>query len=261
MKSRTTGSLTLFALAAVGTTVVLCFRPVVSEAVYPVERAIRCFRLDVVSRVQGLFRASAAQAENFRLRREVAASAMLRGDMERLEVENARLRRALDYVARANENWLAAGVLSTGGGAASVRDVIRVDKGALAGVRKGAVVAVPEGLVGRVTSVSPHAAEVTLVTDPLVRVACEIEVNGAAVGSGILSGGSVDVLVLQHVRKPFAAVPHAQVVTSGRGGVFPRGLAVGLLASVTNDVRGLRGEVVPRVDFTRLEDVFIRRAK
>ena len=261
MKSRTTGSLILLALAAVGTTVLLCFRSSVAEAVYPVERAFCVFRQEVCSRVRGVFNAAAEGAENVRLRRDVAALSMLRGDVERLEVENARLRRALDYTARADEKWLPAGVLSAGGGAAAVRDTIRVDKGSLAGVRTGAVVAVPEGLVGRVTAVSPHTAEVTLVTDPLVKVACEIEVNGSTVGSGILSGGSADVLVLQHVRKTSAALSHAQVITSGRGGVFPRGLAVGRLQSVTNDVRGLRGEVLPQVDFARLEDVFIRREK
>ena len=92
MKARTTGTYLLLALAAIGTVVLLAFRGVCSEAVYPVENASLAFRTRVWTRIAGLFRASSAQAENVRLRREVASLALARGDVERLEAENARLR-------------------------------------------------------------------------------------------------------------------------------------------------------------------------
>ena len=148
MKARTTGTYLLLALAAIGTVVLLAFRGVCSEAVYPVENASLAFRTRVWTRIVGLFRASSAQAENVRLRREVASLALARGDVERLEAENARLRRALGYVERQPGDWVAAAVLSSGGAAAGSPNVIRVGKGALAGVRDGAVVAAAEGLVG-----------------------------------------------------------------------------------------------------------------
>lgn len=222
-----------------------------SEVVYPVERlawlVVRPFRV---------YRSAVA---NDRLRREVRLLATVRGDLERLQAENARLRRALDFKARHPQTWLAAEVLSRGGGAAAVRDAICVDKGILDGVTKGAVVAVPEGLVGRVADVSPHTAEISLLTDPSVKVACEIEAGGGGRIRGILSGGGSDGLLLRHLDRAVRAGPHPRVVTSGLGGVFPRGFEVGTLGMVTNGVHGVEGEVLPCVDYSTLEDVFIRR--
>ena len=257
MKSERTVSITVLVVAALGTAVLVGWRSLAVETAYPLENAACAIRRGLFPRIAGLFYGSAAEAENVRLRRELASLAVLRGDVERLETENARLRRALDYAARAPETWTAARVLSSDGGAASVRNSVRVDKGSLAGVCAGAVVVVPEGLVGRVTSVSPHAAEVTLLTDPTVKVACET----AAGGHGILSGGSEDLLLLRLMRGLGGSSLRSKVFTSGRGGVFPRGLEVGTLQFVTNGVRGVEGEVLPFVDFSTLEDVFIRRAK
>ena len=262
MKTRHGGSYIAIALAAVVAAVLVCWRPAAVEAVYPAERAKRAFSHVVWSRIVGLFRGAEARAENLRLKREVASLALLRGDLERLEAENERLRRVLGYVSKDPGRWIAAGVLSSGGGAAGVGDRIRVDKGSLAGVVDGAVVVVPEGLVGRVTSVTPHTSDVTLVTDGSVKAACEVETGSGAL-HGILSGGGEDMLVLRHLSGGVEAPPRARVLTSGRGGVFPRGIEVGTLLGTRRDPDGLalEGEVLPSVDYSALEDVFIRCAK
>ena len=248
-------------VAVIGAAVLVSSRSAAVEAAYPVEHAAQVFRDQVWSRVVGVFRGSSAAAENLRLRRENDALKVLRGTVERLEVENARLRRVLEYSAREQEAWIPAGVLSEGGGAAGFGDRIRVDKGELAGVRAGAVVVVPEGLVGRVASVTPHTAEVTLVTDPALKVACEVATGDSRSLGGILSGGSEDGLILRHLTGTGKALPRARVFTSGRGGVFPRGIEVGTLLNMTNGVRGVVGDVLPQVAYSTLEDVFIRREK
>mgnify|MGYP003320464965 CR=1 FL=1 len=258
MKAGRFGILVAGALAVGILILSVFFSSVAGEVVYPVERAASLFRRSVWSRVKGVFDASSCAAENVRLKREVAALSLLRGDCERLGVENARLRRALDYRARFPGVWEPAAVLSSGGGAAAVRHSIRVDRGSLSGVREGAVVVVPEGLVGRVSTVSPHTAEVALLTDPSVRVSCTVESSDGA-AHGILSGGGADSLLLGHLRDAGALRPRSRVVTSGLGGVFPGGIEIGTLLLVTNGVRGVEGEVLPRVDYSTLEDVFIRR--
>jgi len=262
VRSRKSGSLAIFALAAIGTAVLTGSRVIAVEAAYPVEHAGRCFSQKVWARVTGFFRASAANAENVRLRREVASLAMLRGDVERLESENARLRRALDYVAKAPEVWVAAGVLSRGGGAVSTRKSIRVDKGSLAGVKEGAIVLVPEGLVGRVVAVTPHTSEVLLVTDSSLKVACEVESPTGRM-SGVLAGGDDDKLRLRYLMGAGETAARSRVLTSGRGGVFPRGIEIGTLLGIRNGSEGLsrEGEVLPHVEYSTLEDVFIRREK
>ena len=255
MKSRRVGIFSACALI-VGALVLMVFRwPVASEVVYPVKRLVKLVVRPTRTCLEGLFSRVSVAAENNRLRREVGALSVFRGDLERLRIENARLRKALDYKSSQPKTWIAAEVLSRGDGVAAVRDAICVDKGLLDGVRVGAIVVVPEGLVGRVTDVSPHTAEIALLTDSSVKVSCEI----AGSVHGILSGGEPDGLQIRHLDHVERVEPHSRVVTSGLGGVFPRGLAVGSLNLVTNEVGEIGAEVLPCVDYLTLEDVFIRR--
>ena len=243
MKSKRIGIVSAGALI-VGALALMVLRwPLASEAVYPVERFVRLL------------------TRPGRTHDETQALSLLRGDLERLQAENARLRKELGYRERQPEAWIAAEVLASAGGASAVRHAIRVDRGRLDGVKAGAVVVVPDGLVGRVTDVSPHTAEVALLTDPSVKVACEIEAGAGGRARGILCGGEPDGLQIRYLEHADRAGPHARVMTSGLGGVFPRGLGIGTLHLVTNDVRGVEGEVLPSVDYLTLEDVFIRRGQ
>ena len=196
------------------------------------------------------------------LRREVAALALARDDVARLEAENARLRRVLEYRDQNPETWLVAEVLAAGG-ALGPRRTMRVGKGSLAGVREGAVVVVPEGLVGRVESVTPHTSEIRLVTDPSVGVGCEVALPGGGNLRGTLAGGTGERLALKHILSAAEVPPRSPVYTSGLGGVYPKGIAVGTLLEVRNDSDSPRreGEVLPAVDFATLRDVFIRRER
>jgi len=262
-KSKTTGVYLAVALSAAAVAA-LIFLPAVSvEAVYPAERAKRAFSDRVWSRVVGFFRGAAANAENVRLKREISALALLAGDVDRLEIENARLRRALGYSARVAENWLSAPVLSRGGGSAAVHRTIRVGRGTLDGVSEGGIVVAPEGLVGRVSSVTAHTAEVRLLSDPTMMVHCEVESTSALRMRGVLVG-SDDVFTLKYLTGSKIAQAHSRVLTSGKGGVFPKGLMVGYFSEVVSD-RNETGQpealVRPAVDFDLLEDVFIRRAQ
>lgn len=253
MKGPSTGAWVMIALGTVLALGFLLSRSTAMELAYPVEHAKLFAERSLAARVRGLFHAAQAEAENDRLKRENASLALLRADIDRLEAENARLRRTLGYTARNPETWIAAGVLSVRGGAAGAHETIRVDKGSWAGIKDGAIVTVPNGLVGRVTAVSPHTAEVTLLYDPSIRVACELETGEANPPRGILSGGSDELLILRHLVRAENVPPRSRVVTSGLGGIFPRGLEVGTYLS--------DGEVMPSVDFSKLEDVFIRREK
>lgn len=250
-------------LAAAVTLLFVCCRSFAVEAVYPLSRAGRFLRVEVIDRVVACFRGAALTAENSRLRQELAALTMLRGDNQRLEAENARLREVLGYVERTRGVWRAASVLSEQGGAAGVRHSLRIDRGSLDGIREGAAVAVSEGLVGRVGEVSPHTAEVLLLTDRSVRVACVVETGEGVRATGILSGGSEEKLELKRWSGAEELPPRARVLTSGQGGVFPKGIEVGTLLAVRKDEqdRVREGEVLPQVDFSSLEDVFIRCEK
>lgn len=225
-----------------------------AEIVYPAGRVKVFVTHRLWPCLTGIFRGAIIEAENQQLRQELNELKMIRTTHARVEAENARLRHALDYAVREPEKWISAEITSFGGSAAGVYDVIRINKGSLAGISEGAIVVVPEGLVGRVKAVTPHTAEIRLITDISQKVACTIG-SGA---SGILSGGGKGQLVLRHLLNAKTLRPHTPVVTSGLGGVFPAGLVVGDLQIVITGAHGLEGIVQPAVDFSSLERVFVR---
>lgn len=262
MRTNKTAVITALALAIVGSVVLAVFREASIEGVYPVERAKCLFTRHIWARVKGAFNGVVYARENAQLKREIAALSMTLGDNERLEAENAHLREVLAYAQREPGKWIAAPILSEGGASAGARKTIRVGKGSLAGVAKDQIVRVPEGLVGRVESVTPHTAQILLITDPSLKVSCVIE-GAASRVLGILSGGTEEMLVLSHMTAGASIPPRARVLTSGLGGVFPAGITVGTFLSdkYSSDevMPSMRtGEVQPAVDFAALEDVFIR---
>lgn len=239
--------------------VFVAFRSAAAEAAYPVERAKRTFVDKVWSRLKGMHRAAETAAENVRLKREVASLAMAMDDCSRLEEENARLRAALGYATSSRSRWMVAGVISLGGGAGSARSTLRLDKGTLAGVKKGMIACVPEGLLGRVVKATPHTAEVLLLCDRSIMVSCAVEDANGRVCNGILSGGTADALVMRHFTARSEIPVGSKVFTSGLGGVFPGRLAVGTVVRVDKDANGhtKAALVRPAVDFRSVEDAFV----
>ena len=231
-----------------------------------------------VAWLKAVCRPAQTASENQRLRTEAAALRMLETERNALAEENQRLRKLLAYSAAATNRWICAPVLSRDG-AGGVRGLMRVGRGSADGVKTNATVAVPGGLVGRVEQVSRSTADVRLLTDPSVKVACEIHTGDPSLGAvhGILEGGGthiahartglsilylVNPLRMRHMKRRPALPPNAKIITSGLGGVFPRGLTVGyLVEGCEEDETQLEreGAVMPAVDFQSLEDVFIRR--
>lgn len=244
------------------------------EALYPYEKAKVWAERTVWVRVNALFSRVDHASRNAMLERDVARLQIAFAEVEALEAEVARLRALLDFTPPVDSRWLVAPVLSRGGTLA-VWQSLRLAKGTLHGVRKGDPVVVPDGVVGRVTEVSPHTCEVMLVTDPNSRVACELETPGEGIGvvRGILYGGGavpaaqpqltllyvVEPLRLRYLAREFEPAPRTRVVTSGLGQTFPRGLTVGYLLESRLEPNGLSrvAQVMPSVDLAALDEVFV----
>jgi len=261
VKNSTVGTYVIIAAAAAVLVVVFFFRSAAVEAVYPMERTVRYLKTAVWPCVRGVFTGPAQAAENARLRREVAVLSMMTGEVERLERENASLRRSLGYSERHGEQWIVGPVIADHAGGVGSGHVIRVGRGSADGVVEGAIVMRPEGLVGQVYGVTAHTCEVGLVTDPELKVSCSVLLEPNRQASGILAGGDRRRLALTHISGMSLDSPQARVVTSGRGGVFPRGLDVGVLVRASGGTGEWSGEVRPAVAFDELEDVFISRER
>lgn len=146
-----------------------------------------------------------------------------------LEAENARLRGLLG-LQQANATRLTAPVIARE--PAGWWQSLLIGRGSLQGVKEGAAVLAPGGLIGLVTSVTPTSARVTLLTDPSSRVGVWV---GRTRHHGLLSGIGSDRPVIRFLEKDPGVVAGDVVTTSPASTLVPPDLPVGVVQSV--DVR------------------------
>jgi rod shape-determining protein MreC len=119
------------------------------------------------------------------------------------------------------------------------------------------------GVVGRVVALGPHAAKVQLLLDRDSGVGVRVErsrVSGVVAGQvGFADTGTYD-LVMRYVPLAADVVVGDVVVTSGQDQMFPKGLLVGHVSSVSRST-GLFKDVIvtPSAGFERLEQVMVVR--
>jgi rod shape-determining protein MreC len=144
-----------------------------------------------------------------------------------LESENDRLRKLIGLGSRIRTGFVPAEALHGRG----VRDetTVILSAGSRAGVQRMSPVIAPEGLVGFVDQVDPTMSHALLWTHPDFRVSA-MSPDGTAFGIAQAHLTSATGGYLMELRGvPFRATlkPGALIVSSGWGGVWPRGIPVG----------------------------------
>jgi len=133
---------------------------------------------------------------------------------------------------------------------------VMIDKGERDGVKKGMAVISPRGVIGQVLKIAPHYATVLLITDYNSAVDCVVERSRA---KAIVEGKGENRCQLKYLLRAEEVAVGDVVITSGLGGNFPKGLMVGEVKKVDKKGHGVfqYAELVPSVDMTRLEEVFV----
>lgn len=133
---------------------------------------------------------------------------------------------------------------------------VLMDRGASDGVRSGMPIVTETGVVGLVTATSPHAGRGMLLLDAQSAVDALIQRSRAR---GIVRGDGADRLHFEFFVRGDDVQVGDVVITSGFGGVYPKGLRLGEIVEVEAAGERLqqRALVRPAVDFGRLEQVFV----
>ncbi|MGB7768418.1 MAG: rod shape-determining protein MreC [Verrucomicrobiia bacterium] len=105
---------------------------------------------------------------------------------------------------------------------------VQIDLGKRDGIVENQPVLTPEGLVGRVSSVGLTRSQVVLLGDPNCRVSALVENPAHDIGI-ITASGPLDssLMDLTYLSGNADLKPGQNVVTSGEGGIFPRGILIG----------------------------------
>jgi len=137
---------------------------------------------------------------------------------------------------------------------------VQIDLGSRDGIRENLPVLTTDGLVGRVASVSYTHAQVVLLSDPNCKVSAIVE--NPAHDMGIISpGGPLDnsFVELNYLSGNANLQAGQNVITSGLGGVFPKGIPIGQIVDARPVEFGLYTEARVKllVNLGSLEQVWV----
>ncbi len=190
--------------------------------------------------------------ENIRLRQQTEA---LQGELHRYReayLEQERLRAMLGFRSLAFPSAVPAEVL--GVDPSLWAEAITINKGADHHLQKNSAIVTHRGLVGHVIELAPRYATVLLLTDRRSAVDALVQRTRAR---GIVFGKSQDQLTFRYVSVRETVEVGDEIISSGLGDIYPKGLRIGTVISVRPQRYGLFYEISvrPAVEFSKLEEV------
>ena len=209
------------------------------------------------SQVSWVFRGRTVDAENRKLREE---NARLQEEVNRLreaDITAQRLRAQIGF-AESTPKKIPADIVSL---RPQGSDSLVVTRGSRDGVRKYSVVVSPRGVVGFVYDLGPTSSGVLLASSLQSSIGCRIQ-RPESRAIGVCRGTGKGTMTMMYLSPEADVKVGDTVITSGLGGehgIFPPGLALGTVESVSRPGSGSARTVTikPAVDATRLEEVFV----
>ena len=175
-------------------------------------------------------------------------------ELEESEQTAERLQSLLDLQDTYNLQSTAARIISNS--TDSWSNTVTIDKGTLSGISVGMPVTDSLGVIGQTVEVGASSATVRLITDENSSVAAMVQSSRA---QGMLTGSADGSLHLTMVGSDQSVSVGDTIITSGLGGVFPKGLPLGTVTNVTQSSGSsyLDIEVDPLVSTENYEEVLV----
>ena len=211
---------------------------------------------DATSLTGGLF---TVYRDNQTMQAEIEQLRQNELNVAEIMAENIRLRAMLDYKNGVSQfDFVTATVIARDPG--NWTNIILINRGSSDGLTKDMPVVTPQGLAGNVVQVFANTAKVQLVLDPRSAVGSLVQRAESRVAA-IVEGNGVNPMSprMVNLARDADIIRGDKIITSGFGGIYPKGLLVGAVVDVINDEGGLLKYAVlnPAVDVNRLKEVMI----
>lgn len=193
-----------------------------------------------------------AGSQNVALRRQVEADRNHIIEAKGIAQENARLKKLLKLVDEDQSELLTARLISSS--SSSARRFARLNAGRWQGVRPGMPVRAPEGLIGRIHTITPNTAEVLLLTDSSNIVPVRRATDSVPAISTGLGDGTLEIRSLAAGRNPFS--PGDILVTSGVGGIYQPNIPIAVVVRIAGEI----AYGVPLANPSKVDAVVVERS-
>ncbi len=236
----------------------------IEDAVNSVLSPIQSFSVkasnSIIDFFERVFSSTDLDKENEQLKVQLAQYEIIENELNTLREENARLKSLLNYTdITENYSYVTAHVIGKSQGVWFSE--FTLNAGRNDGVAENQAVINAQGLVGRVSSVSANTCKVTSIIDSTSDVSVMVErTRDYGFARGILNIDEKEKLELYYLPSGYDLVPGDNILTSGIGGIFPKGITIGTVTEVSraNENTEDRNAIIqPAVDFLRLEEVMI----
>lgn len=192
--------------------------------------------------------------ENEKLKQEIGKLIRQNNELREELRQKARLGDLMEYQEERQLKSVVATVI--GRDATQWARVVFINKGTQDGIKENLAVVTNRGVVGHVIQAGLNTSKVMLIVDGRSSVDTLFSYDRI---SGIVVGTGMEFCEMKYV--PITAEVNVgdQIVSSGLGGVYPKGLVVGTVISITKATQGLFQEITiaPSADFGRLEEVLV----
>ena len=201
--------------------------------------------------------------ENKKLKTRLSEYASIQAELSDVGAENDRLRAIIDkkenlrdyesihatVIARNPDQW---------------EEKIIIDKGEAHGIEKNMAVVTEGGqLAGKVVTVTPFTSTVELLTTENRDFRVSAVIPGKDATFGLIEGfdQARNELIMKRIDSSFEVKPGEKVISSGLGGIFPKGLLIGEVTEVSTDDYGLTqlAYIRPAAKFSMLDHVIVAK--
>jgi len=191
--------------------------------------------------------------ENAALREQIESMRLAQVRIEQDAAQARRIQALLQFKEQYISQTVAAQVIGSSGSETS--HIIYIDRGSSQGIEPNMAVITPDGIVGKVLHVYASTAQVLEITDQTSGVGATLVKSRL---QGILKGQLTGNPNLAYIMADESVSPGEDVITSGGDRIFPKGLPIGKVASVSpgKDLF-LTVRVTPAANLSRLEEVLV----
>lgn len=239
----------VFLLVILSVLIPLLRTPVINPAKYPLGL------LTLLSReIRGVIFYHRNYIQNQRLNKEIDNLKRAFNEASEIYFENKRLKELLLFKQKSPFRFTASRVI--GRDPTNWSTTIIIDKGRSSRVKKGFVGITYLGLVGRVIEASDNMSKVMLINDPNLGVSAIVQRSRQ---EGLVCGSLSGSLIMRYLSKESDIKVNDVIVTSGLTEIYPKGLLIGTVVGIGEDLSGLSRYAIirPAVNLATLEEVLV----